>query len=47
VASASASDGPFDPAAVLADAQRKEELTDWGPGEFDAALRIIGGTAHA
>jgi hypothetical protein len=41
VASASASDGPFDPAAVLADAQRKEELSDWGPGEFDGALRML------
>ncbi|RAU90308.1 sulfotransferase [Mycobacterium colombiense] len=41
MASASASDGPFDPAAVLADAQRKEELSDWGPGEFDGALRML------
>ncbi len=39
--SASASDGPFDPAAVLADAQRKEELTEWGPGEFEGALRAL------
>ena len=36
MASASASDAPFDPAALLADAQRKEELTDCGPGDFDA-----------
>ncbi|OBJ23806.1 sulfotransferase [Mycobacterium sp. 1245801.1] len=41
MASASASDGPFDPAAVLAEAQRKEELSDWGPGEFDGALRML------
>lgn len=41
MASASAFDGPFDPVAVLADAQRKEELTDWGPGEFDGALRML------
>lgn len=41
MASASASDGPFDPAAVLADAQRKEELTDWGPGEFEGPLRVL------
>jgi hypothetical protein len=41
VASASASDGPFDPAVVLADAQRKEELTDWGPGEFERPLRVL------
>ncbi|OBC02195.1 sulfotransferase [Mycobacterium sp. 852002-40037_SCH5390672] len=31
----------FDPAGVLADAQRKEELTDWGPGEFADPLRVL------
>jgi Sulfotransferase family len=31
----------FDPAAVLADAQRKEELSDWGPGEFEGPLRVL------
>lgn len=36
-----ASASAFDPVAVLADAQRKEELTDWGPGEFDGALRML------
>lgn len=41
MASASASDGPFDPAAVLADAQRKEGLTDWGPGEFEGPLAVL------
>lgn len=41
MASASAFGGPFDPAAVMADAQRKEELSDWGPGEFDGALRML------
>lgn len=41
MASACAFDGPFDPAAVLADAQRKEDLTDWGPGEFDGPLRVL------
>jgi hypothetical protein len=28
----------FDLAGVLADAQRKESLTDWGPGEFERPL---------
>jgi hypothetical protein len=31
----------FDPAAVLADAQRKEALTDWGAGEFECPLRVL------
>jgi Sulfotransferase family len=31
----------FDPDTVLADAQRKEDLTDWGPGEFDGPLRVL------
>lgn len=39
--SASASVGPFDPAAVLTDAQRKESLTDWGPGEFEGPLALL------
>lgn len=34
-------DAPFDPAAVMADAQRKEELTDWGPGEFEGPLAVL------
>ncbi|WP_445161279.1 sulfotransferase family protein [Mycobacterium sp. Dal123C01] len=37
----SAFDGAFDPAAVLADAQRKETLTDWGPGEFEGPLQVL------
>lgn len=41
MASARASDGPFVPAAVLADAQRKEDLTDWGPGEFEGPLAVL------
>jgi Sulfotransferase family len=32
---------PFDPAAVLADAQRKESLTDWGPGDFEHPLSVL------
>jgi Sulfotransferase family len=32
---------PFDPAAVLADAQRKESLTDWGPGDFEHSLGVL------
>ncbi|ORA12683.1 hypothetical protein BST14_16625 [Mycobacterium arosiense ATCC BAA-1401 = DSM 45069] len=28
----------FDPAAVMADAQRNEELNDCAPGDFDGAL---------
>jgi hypothetical protein len=28
-------------AAVLADAQRKESLTDWGPGEFEGPLQVL------
>lgn len=31
----------FEPAAVLADAQRKEGLTDWGPGEFEEPLTVL------
>jgi hypothetical protein len=31
----------FDVAGVLADAQRKESLTDWGPGEFEGPLRVL------
>jgi len=31
----------FEPAAVMADAQRKEELTDWGPGDFEGPLRVL------
>jgi len=32
---------PFAPAAVLADAQRKESLTDWGPGDFEHPLGVL------
>lgn len=32
---------PFDAAAVMADAQRKEALDDWGPGEFERPLRVL------
>jgi hypothetical protein len=32
---------PFDLAAVLADAQRKESLTDWGPREFERPLGVL------
>ena len=31
----------FDVATVLADAQRKEALTDWGPGEFEGPLTVL------
>ncbi|OBE98668.1 sulfotransferase [Mycobacterium sp. 852002-10029_SCH5224772] len=31
----------FEPAGVLADAQRKEDLTDWGPGEFAEPLAVL------
>ncbi|MGH3264215.1 MAG: sulfotransferase family protein, partial [Trebonia sp.] len=31
----------FEPAAIMADAQHKEELADWGPGEFEAPLRVL------
>jgi len=31
----------FDVATVLADAQRKEALTDWGPGEFERPLGVL------
>ncbi|SPM27361.1 putative sulfotransferase, partial [Mycobacterium terramassiliense] len=33
--------GHFDVAAVMADAQRKESLDDWGPGEFERPLRVL------
>jgi hypothetical protein len=33
--------GPFDPATLLADAQRKESLTDWGRGEFERPLGVL------
>jgi hypothetical protein len=33
--------GPFDLAAVLADAQRKESLSDWGPAEFEHPLEVL------
>jgi hypothetical protein len=36
-----ASSTPFDVAAVMADAQRKESLTDWGPGDFERPLRVL------
>ncbi|MCV7328948.1 sulfotransferase [Mycobacterium cookii] len=32
---------PFDLAAVLVDAQRKESLTDWGPGDFERPLDAL------
>jgi hypothetical protein len=31
----------FDLASVLADAQRKEALTDWGPGQFERPLSVL------
>jgi Sulfotransferase family len=31
----------FDLGAVLADAQRKESLTEWGPGEFERPLSVL------
>jgi len=34
-------DGAFDLGAVLADAQCKEALTDWGPGEFEDPLGVL------
>jgi len=33
--------GAFDAAGVLADAQRKEALTDWGPGDFERPLGVL------
>jgi Sulfotransferase family len=33
--------GPFDLAGVLADAQRKESLSDWGPSEFERPLELL------
>jgi hypothetical protein len=41
VTHSSAVDGPFDLAAVLADAQRTESLTDWGSGEFERPLGVL------
>lgn len=35
------SSNAFDVGAVLADAQRKESLDDWGPGEFEGPLRVL------
>ncbi len=32
---------PFDLTAVLGDAQRKESLTDWGPGDFTRPLAVL------
>ncbi|CDO87804.1 sulfotransferase [Mycobacterium triplex] len=34
-------DSSFDFDTVLGDAQRKEALTDWGPGEFEGPLRVL------
>jgi Sulfotransferase family len=31
----------FDLSAVLSDAQRKESLTDWGPGDFEQPLAML------
>ena len=31
----------FAPETILADAQRKESLTDWGPGDFHAPLEVL------
>lgn len=36
-----AASSDFDAATVLADAQRKEALTDWGPGEFERPLTTL------
>lgn len=36
-----AASSDFDAATVLADAQRKEALTDWGPGEFERPLTAL------
>jgi hypothetical protein len=33
--------GPFELAAVRDDAQRKESLTDWGPGDFEHPLGVL------
>jgi hypothetical protein len=41
VADSGAQGGPFELAAVLADAQRKESLTDWGPGDFTRPLSVL------
>ena len=35
------SPNPFAPETILADAQRKESLTDWGPGDFHAPLEVL------
>ena len=37
----SAFDSPFELATVLGDAQRKEALTDWGPGDFERPLSML------
>ncbi len=34
-------DNPFELATVLAEARRKEALTEWGPGEFERPLRVL------
>jgi len=34
-------DGAFDAAGILADAQRKESLSDWGPGDFEEPLSVL------
>ncbi|MGF2943865.1 sulfotransferase family protein [Mycobacterium sp. Lab-001] len=40
--------GAFDAAGILADAQRKEALTDWGPGDFARPLgALLADYAHA
>ena len=31
----------FDYSGVLAEAQRKEALSDWGPGDFERPLRVL------
>jgi Sulfotransferase family len=41
VEQSSAVGNPFELAAVLADAQRKEALTDLGPGEFERSLSVL------
>jgi Sulfotransferase family len=41
VGNPSAFDSPFELATVLADAQRKEALTDWGPEDFEGPLTAL------
>jgi Sulfotransferase family len=36
-----ASPNPFDVAVVMADAQRKESLIDWGPGDLERPLGVL------